>query len=137
MTNSRRKGAQFERQIAKELFCETGINFKRDLDQYRQRDRGDLIADDESWPFTLELKAHAHGTDCREGWIQQAIKAANAAGKIPVVVYKFDRHPVKCRLPIQAIVAAHGGSATTDKWADVSLQGLAYLAREMMAREVC
>jgi Holliday junction resolvase len=131
---SRAKGSRGEREVAKALFLETGIKFSRNLKQYQQSDLGDLVADDEAWPFLLEVKLRANGTDCREGWIAQATKAARAAGKIPVVVYKFDRHPVKCRVPIEAIAEAHGAVAATDKWADVSLPGLAYIAREIMAR---
>lgn len=133
--NSRNKGTVFERQVAKALMLETGIAFKRDLDQYRERDRGDLIADAEEWPFLIECKAYAAGTDCKPKWWLQATAAAANADKLPCVIYKFNHGPIKCRVGIDAIVQAHGGTATTDKTADISLQGLAYLAREIMAGE--
>lgn len=133
MANSRQKGAAFERKVATLLFQETGITFKRDLDQYRERDRGDLIADNIQWPFLLECKAYASGTDCKPAWWLQAVTAAQTAGKYPCVVYKFNNAPIKCRVGIDAIVRAHNGSAVTDKTADITLQGLAYLARELMA----
>lgn len=133
MTNSRQKGAAFERAIAKELFAETGITFKRDLDQYREKDRGDLLADNSAWPFLIECKAHAKGTDCRAAWITQANKAARGTGLYPVVVYKFNNTPIKCRVSFEALAEAFGGHATINKGADVTLQGLAYLAREIMA----
>lgn len=136
MTNSSNKGASFERRVAADLYRELGIKFERDLDQYRKRDRGDLLADHPNFPFLIECKAHASGTDCRTAWVDQAVKAAENTGQIPVVAYKFDRHPVKFRVPIEAIVAAHGGSATTDKWADISLEGFAYLVRETLAGQV-
>ena len=39
--SSRAKGAQFERKVAAELEAHLGWKFRRDLDQYRARDRGD------------------------------------------------------------------------------------------------
>ena len=48
--NSRNKGAAAEREIAKLLFDELGMTFKRDLEQYRAGDTGDLICDE---PFPL------------------------------------------------------------------------------------
>ena len=53
MVNGRNKGAQFERQVAKMLHDELGVSFKRDLEQYRAADHGDLIPDDPDFPFTL------------------------------------------------------------------------------------
>lgn len=38
MANSRNKGAQFERDVARRLYQLLGVNFARDLDQYRQAD---------------------------------------------------------------------------------------------------
>jgi hypothetical protein len=50
MTNSRTKGASFEREVAKLLLLELGITFKRDLRQYQEADHGDLIPDDPAFP---------------------------------------------------------------------------------------
>jgi hypothetical protein len=36
MANSRNKGATFERDVAKMLFLELGITFKRDLRKYQE-----------------------------------------------------------------------------------------------------
>jgi hypothetical protein len=41
MVNGRAKGAAAEREIAKLLFDELGMTFKRDLEQYRAADHGD------------------------------------------------------------------------------------------------
>ena len=134
MTNPRNKGAAFERRVAAELFDETGITFKRDLDQYRERDRGDLLPDDSGWPFLMECKCRASGTDCRTAWLTQAYKAAAGTSLYPAVIWKFNNHPVRCRVPFEAIAEAFGGTTTTDKSADLTLQGLAFVAREIMAR---
>lgn len=127
MVNSRNKGAAFEREIAAMLFDLTGITFKRNLEQSREAGHGDLNPDDPAWPFSLELKRYASGTGCKPEWKAQAITAADKAGLIPAVVYKFDRREIRCSVPFAAI-----GSDCAE-WFDCSLNGLAYLAREIMA----
>ena len=57
MVNGRQKGAAAEREIAKLLFDELGLSFKRDLEQYRAADHGDLICD-EPFPFCIEVKRY-------------------------------------------------------------------------------
>jgi len=131
--NSRNKGATFERQIAAQLFGLTGITFKRDLEQYRAGDHGDLIADDPAFPFVIECKRYADGRTCKPAWRDQAAKAAAAAGKFPAVVYRFDRAGTVVSVPMAAIAGAFGGTADHDGWAEISIDGLAYLAAEMMA----
>ena len=61
MVNGRNKGASYERKMAQELFLQLGIGFKRDLEQYRSGAHADLIADNEYFPFTLELKRYRDG----------------------------------------------------------------------------
>jgi hypothetical protein len=133
MANSRNKGAAFERSIANELHLLTGVSFKRDLEQYRAADHGDLIPDDADWPFVIECKAYAHGKTCRPAWKQQATKAAVAAGKMPCVVYKYDRVPVRVAVPWFAMTKALGVAPGPDDWFECSLEGLAFLAGEIMA----
>lgn len=128
--NGRNKGAAFERTIAKELFLLTGVAFKRDLEQVRQKDLGDLLPDDPAWPFSLELKCYAAGTGCKPAWKDQASKAAKAAGRIPCVVWKYNNRPVTCSVPLTALCPA----MPSDQWADITLRGLAFLAAEKMAR---
>ena len=125
--NSRNKGATFERSIAIELELLTGIHFKRDIEQYRAADHGDLIPSDTDWPFTLECKRYASGTGCAPAWIIQATKAAKADGRIPAVIFKFDRLPIRVAVPMTALGHDHAG------WAEIDLDILAYLAREIMA----
>lgn len=135
MANSRQKGATFERDVCRALSLELGCQFKRNLDQYQERDLGDVTCDDPAFPFLIECKAYASGTDCRAIWWRQACTAAAKANKIPAVVYKFNHHPIRVRVGIDTITRAHGQTAVTDKDADITLAGLAYLAREIIARE--
>jgi Holliday junction resolvase len=126
---SRTKGASFERAIAAELEALTGVRFLRNLEQVRTAAHGDLIADDAGWPFSIECKRMATGVSCLTAWKQQSEEAARLAGKLPAVVFKFDRQPVRVAVPFSAIC----GKGAPAEWAEISLDGLAYLAREIMA----
>lgn len=132
--NSRNKGAAYERDIAARLLGLTGITFKRDLEQYRSGERGDLVPDDPAWPFVLELKRYASGTGCKPAWREQATTAANAAHRFPAVIYRFDRRDDRVAVPLEAIAAAFGeGHIGSTEWAEITIEGLAYLAAEIMA----
>ena len=106
MVNSRAKGSQFERSVATCLLEETGLVFKRDLEQYRQGDRGDLICQDMDFPFVIECKAWAKGTAAKPAWWDQVCKAALAVDgyKYPLLVYKYDRAPWRWRMPAQVLI---------------------------------
>ena len=133
MVNGRNKGASFEREVGKLLEDELGISFKRDLEQYRAADHGDLLASDPDFPFVIECKRYASGTGCTEAWRAQATCAAIAQRKIPAVVFKFDRRAVRVAVPFAAIARAFGGTTPVHDWAEITLDGLAFLAREMLA----
>lgn len=135
MVNSRHKGASFERQIAAELHQMLGLTFKRDLEQYRAADHGDLICEDKDWPFLLELKRYASG-QFKYSWWEQADTAADRLGLWPVVIYKFDRLPLRVRLSLETVSRCIGGgevAAEHDCLIDIPLEGFCYLAREAMA----
>jgi Holliday junction resolvase len=133
MVNGRNKGSAFERQVAKLLEAELGIAFKRDLEQYRAGDHGDLIADDPDFPFIVECKRYAQGTGCRASWWAQANAAANAVGKLPCVVYKYDRRDIRCVVSFTALYSAFGSECKSDHQAEVTLETLCWIAREIMA----
>ncbi len=131
---SRNKGATYERDVARELHGLTGIAFKRNLEQVREDAHGDLVTDEAAWPFTIECKRKAVKSSL-PAWRAQASAAARKAGKLAVVVYRFDREPTRVSVPFEAIGAAFGGGpGDCDLWAETTLEGLAYLAREIMAR---
>jgi hypothetical protein len=121
MVNSRNKGASFERIVARALFDELGIEFKRDLRQYQQAEYGDLVTDDPAWPYLLELKRYATGPiGGQEAWWKQAETAAIRANLRPVLIYKYDRQPIRCVLMLM------------DVKADISFEDFCYIARERM-----
>lgn len=122
MANSRTKGAAFEREIAKALFLELGIGFKRDLQQYQEANHSDLIPDDPDFPFELELKRYATGPiNGPDKWWQQVTAAAAKTGKQPALIYKYDRQPVRCVVELQGIRC------------NISFEDFCYLTREIMA----
>ena len=126
---SRNKGSAFEREIAQRLDALLGIKFVRNLEQVRTAAHGDLIADDPAFPFSIECKRYATGISCLTAWKEQASKAAAMCGKTPAVIFKFDRRPVRVAIPFAAVCSA----SPPNEWVEISLDGLAYVAREIMA----
>lgn len=124
---SRNKGAAFERKVAAELFTRLGIAFKRDLSQYQTSGKGDLTADDASWPFLIECK-HCTRADL-PAWRRQATDAARAVRLMPCVVYRITGGPIRVSVPLSAFCAAW----PEGEWADVTLDGFCLIAREAMA----
>jgi len=131
---SRNKGSAFEREIAIHLQDELGLKFKRDLEQYRESSLGDLICESSDWPFLLELKRYARGNGCQQAWWGQANRAAVAAGKRPVVIYKYDRLPIRVCMALQDVVQCIGHShwPAEDHLIDMTFPAFCYVAREGM-----
>lgn len=127
--NGRNKGAAFEREIATEVFLNLGVKLKRDLEQYRAGDHGDLIADDRDWPWTVECKRYASGAGCKPAWWAQARKAAESMHMQPVVIYKYDR------LPIRVVMQANMLDPTIEQGhlIEMGLETFYYITREVMA----
>jgi len=125
----RAKGAQFERQIAAILYDLTGVTFRRDLEQYRAANHGDLIANDSDFPFIIECKRYASGTTARPDWWNQACNAASAQGKWPALVYRFDRCDTRVRVLLETLLTNHAGSGA---WIEMPIETFATLASELM-----
>lgn len=131
MVNGRNKGAAFEREVAKMLLDDLGMKFKRDIEQYREADHGDLICEDPDFPFTLELKRYKEGSLHKPAWWQQCVTAAKAQRKIPALVYKYDRQPIRCVVHISAVMGdltdPYGDDTVTMSW-----DTFMYFIREMI-----
>ena len=105
MVNSRTKGRSGEYEIRDILFEELGLTFKRDIEQFRQADRGDLLCVDMDFPAVIEVKRYAKGGETPRGaWWDQCCKAATAAGKWPLLVWRFDRMDWRWRIPAQVLI---------------------------------
>lgn len=103
MTDSRTKGAAFEREVASQLRAELGkvvdAPINRVLDQYREQGLADIIVP----PFAIECKRYAKGSNFRQEWWEQVEHAAEKADLIPALVYRFDRQATQCVVPLYAI----------------------------------
>lgn len=130
--NSRNKGATFERDIAIALELELGIRFKRNLEQSREAHHADLIPDDPDFPFVIECKRYAGGS-FQAAWWTQVSKAATEAGKIPCVIYKFDRRDIQVAVDWRAFAAMIGVALNDDGLIHMNLASFCFVAREIMA----
>ena len=128
MVNGRNKGASFEREVANMLRDELGIGFKRNLIQYQEADHGDLTPDDPAFPFTLELKRYKDGPiGGAPAWWEQVKIAAEREQKMPCLIYKYDRKPMRCVIPLAALT-----DCDHDYTVEVDFETFCYIAREKM-----
>ena len=119
MGNSGKKGQGGENQ-AKRLFLDhLGVPLKRDLEQWRSADRGDLIPDfkdgEFDWPYCIEVKTYSSknmSVAHRPALWEQVRKAAKSQKLIPVLWYKYDRRDWRIVMHMNHVSFALGG--TTD-----------------------
>ena len=99
MTDSRQKGAAFERSICKLTEESFGISVQRNLEQTRSGG-GDIMLN----PFLVECKRYAQqGSNWfKDDWWEQ-VKRASQNEFIPILVYKYDRQPIRVVLPLVAV----------------------------------
>lgn len=133
---AKNRGSSFELDMARQLFDELGITFKRNLEQVRTAGLGDLVPDDASFPFSLELKRRRSGNGIPPGAWAQSIQASDVqAGFYPAVIYRYDHRKPRCVVPYSAIAEGETGLQTKnihDK-ADISFPRFCKLTREIMA----
>ena len=126
MGRSNTKGKSGELEVRQILFDHLGLNFARDLSQWREADRGDLICTDCDFPFVIEVKRYAGGMSRpKSSWWRQVCTASTAADKLPLLVYRFDRQPWRWRMPVVAIMQA-GLSTSAAVASDLSSFGWQY-----------
>jgi hypothetical protein len=106
MTNSRTKGRSGEYEVQRILDAELGLTFKRDIEQFRQADRGDLLCVDMDFPAVIEVKRYAKGGETPRGaWWDQVCKAARSADKWPLLCWRYDRADWRWRMPAAVLTA--------------------------------
>ena len=139
---NRQRGAETERQIAEILHGELGMTFKRNLEQVRTAQQGDLICDDLGFPFLIEIKRRASGRGIPTGAWEQAYEASQLVNLHPCVIYKYDRYEPRAVVSFSAVAEAfdvfrhYTGKPDQPFLCDLSLPGFCYLTREMMAGRV-
>ena len=131
MANSRNKGASFEREVATLLTNDLGLkkNIRRILEQTREKHLPDLMLGN----WYLECKRYASGAEPLEAWWKQVQDATFNKG-IPALVYKFDRRPIKVRVPLGAINPnLHIDSPFT---ADLYWDDFIFLLKELYSKDI-
>ena len=118
---SRNKGSGYERAIATLIRDWCGVRLVRDLEQYRQGERGDLVLhpDDAGsvvWPWLIECKRYASGPmGGKPEWWTQVCRAADVAGKLPALFYRYDRGATHCVMRFEdAVTAYYDGNVVRD-----------------------
>jgi len=96
---ARNKGLNFERAVVNMLKDELGINCKRVLDQYREGNLGDIVLE----PFVIECKRYSYMPFPAKAWWDQAWAAGEHMSLTPILVYKFDRLPIQCVVPMSLL----------------------------------
>jgi len=128
LTNGRRKGANFEREISNMIMDALGIeDVKRDIEQYRAGLHGDIIGVD-GW--CIECKRYASGITYKADWWEQVLLAAEACGDQPVLIWKYDRQPINCLVRMSSISSDYAG---LDYVAQVDFNTWLMLVRESWA----
>ncbi len=120
MPNSRDKGAAFERKCASLIKENLGYDAKRNLDQYQVGG-----SDIEIPGWSIECKAYLKGTTYRKEWWEQCV--SNCKDKEPVLIYKFNNHPIKCVLRLNAITR---NFSSKDLLCEVDFETWCYIVRE-------
>jgi len=132
MTNGRNKGASWERTVAAMVKESLGATVKRDLEQYRSGDRGDLIGLD---GFVIECKRYkmANGGHHHQDWWNQVVKAADSQGCHPALIYKYDRAEPKVVVRLSFLNSDFEGKEDT---VTISFDTWCMLVREFWASNV-
>ena len=98
MINGRAKGHAFENLLIKKFqdeFGECANHLKRNLEQYQIAGKADI----EFHNLMIEAKRYASGHWYKPEWWEQA-KTSAGDTHIPVLVYKYDRQPIKMVFPL-------------------------------------
>jgi Holliday junction resolvase len=133
MTNGRQKGASFERKIGNMLLDELGIKFKRNLEQYRTKDLGDLITENNDFPFVIECKIRGKGTTYSMDWWEQVTKATQGTNKMPVLIYQLNRSPIRCVCDLNVILETFGGQTIYHQnLVELTFETFCMICREML-----
>ena len=136
MLSSRAKGMRGERLVAGEYLEHMGIRLKRDLEQTRFADRGDLIPNgDFDWPFCIEVKTYGKlNVTHQPNWWQQVSKAADAQNLMPVLWYKYGRRDWRVVMRANNVSFALGGTLDHDDMLfTMNADTCFYISREILA----
>jgi hypothetical protein len=129
MINGRAKGHAFERELIKKFQDEFGPcadHLKRNLDQYQVAGKADIEFNN----LMIEAKRYASGHWHRDDWWHQTLTSA-ADSHIPILIYKYDRQPMRFVFRLSDIMSDKSQSGT----ATVSYDDGIMLMRELLVFE--
>jgi hypothetical protein len=131
MTNSRNKGASFEREIANNLNESLNLKkpLKRILEQTREKHLPDLILGN----WFLECKRYGQGAEPLESWWDQVIKST-PEGCLPALIYKFNHRPIKVRIPLYAVNS--NLQKDFSNTCDISLESFIFLIKSFYMEDI-
>jgi Holliday junction resolvase len=138
MINSRQKGANGERELARLLEDELGCKFKRNLDQYQdggfdlklknvdECNHVDVFLD----KLAIECKRYSKVTesDICYWWIQAVNQTLNN-NKIPILAYRKDRESWKFVVPMKILNHDFHVSYALEYCVTLSLKGFCSIVR--------
>ena len=131
MTNSRNKGASFEREIANNLNESINLKkpLKRILEQTREKHLPDLILGN----WFLECKRYGQGAEPLESWWDQVIKST-PEGCLPALIYKFNHRPIKVRIPLYSV--NRNLQKDFSNTCDISLESFIFLIKSFYMEDI-
>ena len=131
MTNSRNKGASFEREVANLLTNDLNLtnNIRRILEQTREKHLPDLMLG----RWYLECKRYGSGAEPLDAWWKQVLEATKNKG-IPALVYKFDRRPIKVRVPLHTV--NDNLKKDFNNTCDISLESFIILLKSLYEKDI-
>ena len=101
MTDSRKKGAVFARQIVNYIKDHLGESLpetpKRNLSQYQVKGEADILIPG----YSIECKAYGSGATYKQAWWEQACHSSG--DRFPVLIYKFNNRPIRCVIQLMAV----------------------------------
>ncbi|MDE0918138.1 MAG: hypothetical protein OSA04_07490 [Flavobacteriales bacterium] len=110
MINGRAKGHAFERELIKlfqDEFGECADHLKRNLDQYQIAGKADIEFNN----IMIEAKRYAKGSWFKPEWWQQTLTSAGDT-HVPLLIYKYDRQPMRFVFRISDIMGDEHQNAT-------------------------
>lgn len=122
---ARRKGASAERELAKLLTEQLGVNVMRNLEQVRSGG-ADLLG---VGPWAIEVKRHERLAIPQ--WWRQA--CTQAGSFLPALAYRRSRHPWAFRVPLEVAL----GNFSRSDWVirpqcELDLEAFCFLSREII-----
>jgi hypothetical protein len=129
MINGRAKGHAFERELIKKFHDEFGScadHLKRNLDQYQVAGKADIEFNN----LMIEAKRYASGHWHRDDWWDQTLTSAGDS-YIPVLIYKYDRQPIRFVFRLSDIMSDKSQSGTATVSYDIGIM----LMRELLVFE--